>query len=200
MVLRRICRLLVAALPAAIALRPQLSWRQPRRTTARAMPDFLGPEDIENLPDLGELSDASCPPKKHKDPAPADDKPLPDRFLVAARALRGEFDPEDEESNTDEGNALLGAIIEEFPAPFHFTAVGRAGDEAWWTDNGADGLVDGLTRAVSKATGEHVRAEVTPRLNGRFASVRLTTLVESPEMIESVFETLRAHESVKMAF
>ena len=48
--------------------------------------------------------------------------------------------------------------------------------------------------------GAFVDVVATPRIGGKFASVRLTTDVQSPEMIQRVFAELRAVEAVKMAF
>ena len=149
--------------------------------------------NIEDLPELGACGE----PKKHKDPASKDGEALTDRFLMAARALRGEFDPEATDDDTEENSQLLGAIIENYPAPFSFTAVGRSGGD----DEGVRLLVDALTKVVSDSCdGAFVDVVATPRIGGKFASVRLTTDVQSPEMIQRVFAELRAVEAVKMAF
>ena len=149
--------------------------------------------NIEDLPELGACGE----PKKHKDPASKDGEALTDRFLMAARALRGEFDPEAPDEDTEENSQLLGAIIENYPAPFSFTAVGRSGGD----DEGVRLLVDALTKVVSDSCdGAFVDVVATPRIGGKFASVRLTTDVQSPEMIQRVFAELRAVEAVKMAF
>jgi putative lipoic acid-binding regulatory protein len=149
--------------------------------------------NIEDLPELGACGE----PKKHKDPASKDGEALTDRFLMAARALRGEFDPEETDDDTEENSQLLGAIIENYPAPFSFTAVGRSGGN----DEGVRLLVDALTKVVSDSCeGAFVDVVATPRIGGKFASVRLTTDVQSPEMINRVFAELRAVEAVKMAF
>ena len=149
--------------------------------------------NIEDLPELG-----ACGEKKHKDPVSKEgEAPLTDRFLMAARALRGEFDPEATDDDTEENSQLLGAIIENYPAPFSFTAVGRSGGN----DEGVRLLVDALTKVVSDSCdGAFVDVVATPRIGGKFASVRLTTDVQSPEMIQRVFAELRAVEAVKMAF
>ena len=149
--------------------------------------------NYEDLPELGACGE----PKKHKDPASKDGEALTDRFLMAARALRGEFDPEATDDDTEENSQLLGAIIETYPAPFSFTAVGRSGGD----DEGVRSLVDALTKVVSDSCdGAFVDVVATPRIGGKFASVRLTTDVQSPEMIQRVFAELRAVEAVKMAF
>ena len=110
--------------------------------------------------------------------------PLTDRFLMAARALRGEFDPEATDDDTEENSQLLGAIIETYPAPFSFTAVGRSGGN----DEGVRSLVDALTKVdvrvavTALATAAQLVADVvatSPRIGGKFASVRLTTDVQS---------------------
>ena len=68
--------------------------------------------NYEDLPELGACGE----PKKHKDPVSKEgEAPLTDRFLMAARALRGEFDPEESNNDTEENSQLLGAIIENYP-------------------------------------------------------------------------------------
>jgi putative lipoic acid-binding regulatory protein len=147
--------------------------------------------NYEDLPELGVGGEA----KKHLDPVSKNGEVLTDRFLMAGRALRGEFDPE-ETDDTEANSQLLAAIIENYPAPFSFTAVGRSG-----SDEGTRLLVDALTKTVSGACdGAFVDVVATPRIGGKFASVRLTTDVQSPEMIQLVFVELRAVEAVKMAF
>ena len=166
------------------------------RTPSRRYATDDDDEKIINIEDLPELG--ACGEKKHKDPASKEgEAPLTDRFLMAARALRGEFDPEATDDDTEENSQLLGAIIENYPAPFSFTAVGRSGGD----DEGVRSLVDALTKVVSDSCdGAFVDVVATPRIGGKFASVRLTTDVQSPEMIQRVFAELRAVEAVKMAF
>ena len=177
------------------ALRVAADRRPAMRTLSRRYAADDGDEKIINYEDLPELG--ACEPKKHKDPASKDGEALTDRFLMAARALRGEFDPEESNNDTEENSQLLGAIIETYPAPFSFTAVGRSGGN----DEGVRSLVDALTKVVSDSCdGAFVDVVATPRIGGKFASVRLTTDVQSPEMIQRVFAELRAVEAVKMAF
>ena len=178
------------------ALRVAADRRPAMRTLSRRYAADDGDEKIINYEDLPELG--ACEPKKHKDPASKEgEAPLTDRFLMAARALRGEFDPEESNDDTEENSQLLGAIIETYPAPFSFTAVGRSGGD----DEGVRSLVDALTKVVSDSCdGAFVDVVATPRIGGKFASVRLTTDVQSPEMIQRVFAELRAVEAVKMAF
>ena len=177
------------------ALRVAADRRPAMRTLSRRYAADDGDEKIINYEDLPELG--ACEPKKHKDPASKDGEALTDRFLMAARALRGEFDPEATDDDTEENSQLLGAIIETYPAPFSFTAVGRSGGD----DEGVRSLVDALTKVVSDSCdGAFVDVVATPRIGGKFASVRLTTDVQSPEMIQRVFAELRAVEAVKMAF
>lgn len=178
------------------ALRVAADRRPAMRTLSRRYAADDGDEKIINYEDLPELG--ACEPKKHKDPASKEgEAPLTDRFLMAARALRGEFDPEATDDDTEENSQLLGAIIETYPAPFSFTAVGRSGGN----DEGVRSLVDALTKVVSDSCdGAFVDVVATPRIGGKFASVRLTTDVQSPEMIQRVFAELRAVEAVKMAF
>ena len=178
------------------ALRVAADRRPAMRTLSRRYAADDGDEKIINYEDLPELG--ACEPKKHKDPVSKEgEAPLTDRFLMAARALRGEFDPEESNNDTEENSQLLGAIIENYPAPFSFTAVGRSGGN----DEGVRLLVDALTKVVSDSCdGAFVDVVATPRIGGKFASVRLTTDVQSPEMIQRVFAELRAVEAVKMAF
>ena len=178
------------------ALRVAADGRPALRTPSRRYAVDDGDEKIINIEDLPELG--ACGEKKHKDPVSKEgEAPLTDRFLMAARALRGEFDPEETNDDTEENSQLLGAIIENYPAPFSFTAVGRSGGN----DEGVRLLVDALTKVVSDSCdGAFVDVVATPRIGGKFASVRLTTDVQSPEMIQRVFAELRAVEAVKMAF
>ena len=180
-------------LPLRVAADGRPAMRTPSRRYAADDDDDEKIINIEDLPELG-----ACGEKKHKDPVSKEgEAPLTDRFLMAARALRGEFDPEETNDDTEENSQLLGAIIETYPAPFSFTAVGRSGGD----DEGVRSLVDALTKVVSDSCdGAFVDVVATPRIGGKFASVRLTTDVQSPEMIQRVFAELRAVEAVKMAF
>ena len=201
MIWSHLLQLLVWCSPMVVlSLRPALRVAADRRPAMRALSRRYaaddGDEKIINYEDLPELG--ACEPKKHKDPVSKEgEAPLTDRFLMAARALRGEFDPEESNNDTEENSQLLGAIIENYPAPFSFTAVGRSGGN----DEGVRSLVDALTKVVSDSCdGAFVDVVATPRIGGKFASVRLTTDVQSPEMIQRVFAELRAVEAVKMAF
>lgn len=147
-------------------------------------------------PEGGRVIDATPPPPKHRDPDPScGEADLTDRFLVAARALRGEYDPEDASDDTEANSNLLAALVEEYPAPYSFTAVGRVdagGDDA--------ALVAALAALVRKECGGADVESATPRLGGKFVSVRLRATVESPDTIRRVFDALRADARVKMAF
>ena len=188
--------------PVVLSLQPRLpalrvaADRRPAMRTPSRRYAAEDDETIINYEDLPELG--ACEPKKHKDPVSKEgEAPLTDRFLMAARALRGEFDPDESNNDTEENSQLLGAIIENYPAPFSFTAVGQSGGN----DEGVRSLVDALTKVVSDSCdGAFVDVVATPRIGGKFASVRLTTDVQSPEMIQRVFAELRAVEAVKMAF
>ena len=200
MIWSHLLQLLVWCSPMVVlSLRPALRVAADRRPAMRTLSRRYAAEDDEtiiNYEDLPELG--ACEPKKHKDPVSKEgEAPLTDRFLMAARALRGEFDPDESNNDTEENSQLLGAIIETYPAPFSFTAVGRSGGN----DEGVRSLVDALTKVVSDSCdGAFVDVVATPRIGGKFASVRLTTDVQSPEMIQRVFAELRAVEAVKMAF
>ena len=200
MIWSHLLQLLVWCSPMVVlSLRPALRVAADRRPAMRTPSRRYAAEDDEtiiNYEDLPELG--ACEPKKHKDPVSKEgEAPLTDRFLMAARALRGEFDPDESNNDTEENSQLLGAIIENYPAPFSFTAVGRSGGD----DEGVRSLVDALTKVVSDSCdGAFVDVVATPRIGGKFASVRLTTDVQSPEMIQRVFAELRAVEAVKMAF
>ena len=151
--------------------------------------------NIEDLPELGACGE----PKKHKDPASKDGEALTDRFLMAARALRGEFDPSDPTADTEDGEGLLSALVDAYPTPYSFTAVGKLdGDDA-----SSQSLVDSLVSTIQSTIGADVGVYVescTPRLNGRFASVKLTATVSSPEQVADVFAALKADARVSMTF
>ena len=107
------------------ALRVAADRRPAMRTLSRRYAADDGDEKIINYEDLPELG--ACEPKKHKDPVSKEgEAPLTDRFLMAARALRGEFDPEESNNDTEENSQLLGAIIENYPAPFPSRPSGGA--------------------------------------------------------------------------
>lgn len=141
-------------------------------------------------------SDASQPPPKHRDPV-GNTEALTDRFVMAARALRGEYDPEDASEDTEQ-NSLLSALVDGYPASYTFTAVGKpASSDA----DGIAALVDELVRTVSAACdGAFVDATVTPRLGGKFASVKLDTTVQSPEVVPEVLARLKADSRITMVF
>ena len=139
--------------------------------------------------------DAASPPPKHRDPV-ANSGALTDRFVMAARALRGEYDPAEAAADTEEESKLLGALVDAYPAPYSFTAVGKPKTPGDYRD-----LADGLVRTVSAACdGAFVEYAVTPRLGGKFASVKLDTTVLGPEMVAAVIDALKADDRVTMAF
>merc|ERR1719409_2142536 len=107
--------------PVVLSLQPRLpalrvaADRRPAMRTPSRRYAAEDDETIINYEDLPELG--ACEPKKHKDPVSKEgEAPLTDRFLMAARALRGEFDPEATDDDTEENSQLLGAIIETYPA------------------------------------------------------------------------------------
>ena len=107
-----------------------------------------------------------------------------------------EFDPEESNNDTEENSQLLGAIIENI-RPFSFTAVGRSGGN----DEGVRSLVDARDQGRERLLRRRfVDVVATPRIGGKFASVRLTTDVQSPEMIRASSRSCAPSSAVKMAF
>lgn len=171
--------------------------RPVRPLTRRSSADEDEPKIIADE-DEPKIIDMTKPPPKHRDPIGNEDA-LSDRFLMAARALRGEFDPSDPTADTEDGEGLLSALVDAYPTPYSFTAVGKLdGDDA-----SSQSLVDSLVSTIQSTIGADVGVYVescTPRLNGRFASVKLTATVSSPEQVADVFAALKADARVSMTF
>jgi putative lipoic acid-binding regulatory protein len=132
---------------------------------------------------------------KHQDPVGAN---LTDRFIMSARALRGEFDPEDPttDTDTDENSGLLTALVDEFPTSYEFTTVAKVRSD----EDACRELVESLVKVIShQCNGAFVNAKVVPRTAG-FSSIKLTSTVQSAEMIKNVYDALRADDRLKMVY
>lgn len=130
--------------------------------------------------------------KKHKDVVA--DVPPREGWVIATRALRGEYDPDDPDTDNEQAS-LLPALIDGYPAVYSFKAVGKLDGEI-----SADDFVDQLVEIVTDYVEDVVETRWTPRLNGKFASVQIDCLVESPQVVQDVFERLNAVDRVTMSF
>mmetsp|Transcript_13598 Transcript_13598/g.42931 ORF Transcript_13598/g.42931 Transcript_13598/m.42931 type:complete len:204 (-) Transcript_13598:42-653(-) len=133
------------------------------------------------------------PPSKYKDV----NAKVPPRegWVMATRALRGEYDPDDPGADTERSSALLSALVDDYPTLYSFTAVGKVGD-----DISPDEFRDALVERVRPDVENVVDSTWTPRLGGRFASVQIHCIVHSPQAVQRVFDTLNAADRVTMTF
>lgn len=118
-------------------------------------------------------------------------------WVMATRALRGEYDPDDANDDTERSSsALLSALVKEYPALYSFKAVGRLDGIS------ADDFCDTLSSLIraEKGVEDVVDTRWTQRLGGRFASVQIDCIVRSPEAVQQVFDKLNAEERVTMTF
>lgn len=118
-------------------------------------------------------------------------------WVMATRALRGEYDPEDANEDTERSSsALLSALVKEYPALYSFKAVGRLDGIS------ADDFCNTLSSLIraEKGVEDVVDTRWTQRLGGRFASVQIDCIVRSPQAVQEVFDTLNAEERVTMTF
>lgn len=114
--------------------------------------------------------------RQHKDVI-AKDKPR-EGWIMATRALRGEYDPPEPEADT-ERSSLLGALVE-YPTTYGFTAVGKLDGSS------PNDFRRALARTLQDECGIlDVESTCTERLNGRFASVHLTCRVDSPDTVRT---------------
>ena len=137
------------------------------------------PEDAEPQEPLG------AAPKPRIEPPPRG-------FGMKVRALRGEYSPEDGESDTEDDSNLL-AAIGGFPNTYRFTAVGSGDGFVEEVVSLVEGTLDG--QRISE--GDVV---VTDRMGGKFKSVQVSGFVEGPEEVAAVFAALSASPRVKMQF
>ncbi|KAJ8606030.1 hypothetical protein CTAYLR_010782 [Chrysophaeum taylorii] len=136
-----------------------------------------------------------CPRPKHRDYIAK--VPPREGFVMATRALRGEYDPADPLTDTERSQSLLSALIDGYPTLYSFKAVGRVDGETT-----PDDLCDSLARTVKNEcdVNDVIACRWTPRLGGRFASVQLDCVVPSPEVVQQVFDKLNDDTRVKMTF
>ena len=156
-------------------------------------------EELEALPGPGEVaSDATgasttegsqCKGRVVTQLADEDNKPLPERFSIAMRAITGEFSPAEGSSDTerDDGNLLAGLI--QFPADLPMRVVSVPGAD-----------VDGLVADVTELASGDEPPQVVLRLGGRVASISCTVRCDSPGALSAARETLLADPRVKMVF
>lgn len=133
---------------------------------------------------------------KHKDPVSNTDDALSRGFLMKTRALRGEYDPDDRSIDNERSGQIILSALGDFPMRYKFTAVGKVPD-----GNNPDALVESLVDVVRTESGDDdVDYVVTPRLNGRYLSVRLECQVQSSAMVQLVLEKLQSQADISMAF
>lgn len=119
---------------------------------------------------------------------------LPDRFMMAVRAIRGEFTPTEAERDTERADDLLTAALTSFPATVRLRVVSKALD-----DDAAEVLVGDLRQLVESAGGAQADVRVTPR--GRRRSVDFE-LAEVPNLaaLGALRGALKDDERVQMVF
>ncbi|EKX37622.1 hypothetical protein GUITHDRAFT_116259 [Guillardia theta CCMP2712] len=140
-------------------------------------------EEIEALPELGELSCGDRPPMIEE--IMQEDV----RFEYKMRALRGEFSPsvgEDTEDSLHLAEALL-----KFPGPCELRVVVRNEGEVAQELSGMLASVEGL-KVVSKTQ--------EPRMGGKFLAVQFQVEVESALVRQRAFKVLEQDKRVKMKF
>ena len=176
----------------ASSLRPALSFVS--LTSARLLPCRRSASD-DSAPAEEESAEAAPGRRRHKDYLfPEGGKPS-DGFMMATRALRGEFDPVDAEVDNERSAQLFTSALMAYPATQSFTAVGKLRE-----DQTPDFFTQSLVALVKAETGTDVSCDVKSRLNGRYLSVRLHCQVASPDVAQRVLDRLANHDSVTFSF
>ncbi len=123
----------------------------------------------------------------------ASGSPLPDRFMLAVRACRGEFAPEDASIDTERGDDLITTALLEFPAVVRLRVVSRVLDDAT-----ADSLVDDVTRLVEAAS--NGEGSVSAKVRGGRRSVDLAMRVDDAKALAALRAALSEDSRVQMCF
>eukprot|EP00960_Hanusia_phi_P009658 280841-Hanusia_phi.AAC.1 len=143
----------------------------------------LSLEEIESLPELGELSCGDRPPMLEE--IMQEDV----RFDYKMRALRGEFSPQAGE-DTEDSFHLAEAILK-FPGPCEVRVVVR---------NEGD-VAEELSNMLSSVEGLQVVSKTEePRMGSKFLAIQFQVMVESALVRQRAFEILAQDKRVKMKF
>lgn len=96
-------------------------------SSCRALPctmcDVLPEDDLEGLPDIGNCEGRIVTELK------AVDGELPDRFMMAVQAIRGDFSPPEDHPDDERQEDLILQALTNFPATVNLKVVSRAGPE-----------------------------------------------------------------------
>ncbi len=117
---------------------------------------------------------------------------LPDRFMMAMRAIRGEFSSLAPEADTERTQDSLLMALVSFPAAVTLRIVSRPLDDA-----GAAELVSDVTLIGESSGGAEV--DVKPRGERRAIDLRLTAVPDAATL-GVLREALKADERVQMVF
>ncbi|GAQ84029.1 hypothetical protein KFL_001730220 [Klebsormidium nitens] len=120
------------------------------------------------------------------------------RFDVAVRAMKGDFDPPKASEDTEK-RSLLEALVQ-FPSFYTFSIVGKVE-----TTSKAPGKVftkDTLETVericgTKLATGHY---SVREKAGGKYISMRITTLVQSADLVKATYDELLKDPRVIMAY
>lgn len=119
------------------------------------------------------------------------------RFDVAARALRGEFDPPAGTDNHERAASVLLDSLVKWPAPYEFQFVLRSG--------GAQpaAVLEEMRALVQRVCAVDVPVEqctAKGRKGGKYVSVTVPALIRAPVYIQRVFDQLQNDDRVLMKY
>lgn len=141
----------------------------------------------EELPPAYKCTDA----KITRSLGEASGEPLNDRFLMAQRALSGEFSPSDDDRDTEHGTGLIEGLMD-FPAEHTFRVVAQ--------QTGDKDVAAELSELSREACGLAPTALKTEVRSSKYVSIEMRILVGSAAMVQDLHARFKSHPLVKFCF
>lgn len=119
------------------------------------------------------------------------------RFDVAVRAMRGDFDPPPTVENTERSSGVLLDSLVQWPAVYDFQFVLKSNGDAPET------LLEEFREMVAKICQWEVALEactVKERKGGKFVSLCIPATVRYPELIQKVFQAVEGDDRILMKY
>jgi len=156
--------------------------RNPRMSTEEE-------DELEGLDDIG-----TCEGRIVTELKDVVNGQLPDRFMMAVQAIRGEFSPPDEVPDTERTDDLILQALTNFPATVRLKVVSRAVPE-----EELDGLVRDVTKLCESVPGgSDAEVDVVPR--GSRRSIGFALRVPNANALAELRDALMQDPRVQMVF
>ena len=183
------------SLPKSNRARSLLGARSGSLHCCDALPDDVDAEAMEAAYKELEADDMECTGRVVTELVETGNSPLPDRFMFAMRAIRGDFSPDEGMVDTERVEDAITSALISFPATVSLRVVTRP-----LADGAFEELAEQLSLMLTTLEGAETAGVSTKERPGQRRSMEFSLRVPDANSLSMLREALKDDERIQMVF